>query len=313
MKMNNPEAALLERIHAARAEPTEPTEEAETVESTEEVTEEVIEAIDETTPDEAQAEPEESIDEETPEEMYVDIDGREISLSDIKEWEQGTLRQADYTKKTQELADKRKEFESEQATLATKNTNLNEQIASLEVLTAEKEDETNWDELREYDPGEYLKQRELQDKRKAALESAKQYKSGVSDEELQASANAEVKKLFDSNPHWVKDGVETDAYKNEMANVQTYLKSLGYTEEAQRGILLTGHGQIFIDAAKFHTQQNANAVIKKKVKKAPIVTKPGGARSSNSVTAIERAEKAHQKYGTVETALALRKAKRNAA
>ena len=37
-------------------------------------------------------------------------EGRKVKLSEVKEWEQGNLRQADYTKKTQELSQEREEL-----------------------------------------------------------------------------------------------------------------------------------------------------------------------------------------------------------
>ena len=41
----------------------------------------------------------------------IEIDGEKYSLDDIREWRKGNMRQADYTKKTTELAQKRKEAE----------------------------------------------------------------------------------------------------------------------------------------------------------------------------------------------------------
>lgn len=50
--------------------------------------------------------------EETPEVIVpteYDIDGEKYSLDDIREWRKGNMRQSDYTKKTTELANQRKE------------------------------------------------------------------------------------------------------------------------------------------------------------------------------------------------------------
>jgi hypothetical protein len=48
---------------------------------------------------------------ETPEETKFSIDGEEYTLDQIKQWKLGDMRQADYTKKTQEIAKQRKEHE----------------------------------------------------------------------------------------------------------------------------------------------------------------------------------------------------------
>jgi hypothetical protein len=46
------------------------------------------------------------------------IDGEEVTLEDIREWKKGTLRQADYTRKTQEAATVRKQAEAKEALVA---------------------------------------------------------------------------------------------------------------------------------------------------------------------------------------------------
>lgn len=50
-----------------------------------------------------------------PETPKFEIDGEEFDLDTIKEWRQGHLRQADYTRKTQEIAKMRKELEAKEA------------------------------------------------------------------------------------------------------------------------------------------------------------------------------------------------------
>lgn len=308
------EQEILNRVSAARnpepeAEPTEPTAEAEgELEAT--IPDEASDLT--ATPEAIENTPEPT--EET-EELYVDLDGREISLSQISEWEQGALRQSDYTRKTQSLADERKAFMAEQEAYNSKTTALDNSIAELSVLIGEKESSIDWDELREYDPGEYIKQKELQTKRQEALYEAKSNKSTTSEFEANEAAKTELGKLIQSNPQWLNNGVETEAYKTDMNNTKNYLTSLGYSEQAQRGILTAGHGQVFIDAAKYHMGKESNASIAKKVKKAPIVTKPGGAKVNPLTTELDAARKAHKARGTDKTAFALRKAlkKHNAA
>ena len=300
------EQELLSRVKAARnpqpdAELTEPTAEVEG-----ESVQEVVQEPDVVNTPEALVEDAAPVDES--EELYVDYNGREISFSQIDEWEQGSLRQSDYTKKTQSLADERKSFEAEQESLFSKTKALDDSIAELDVMIGEKQDSIDWDELREYDPGEYLKQKELQEKRQVALKEAKSRKSSISDEDANNQAKTALADLVKHNPNWIKDGQETDAYKTDMTNTQKYLTSLGMSEQAQRGILTTGHGQVFIDAAKYHLAQQSNASVAKKVRLAPVVTKPGGARVNPVTKQLDEARAAHKKYGTDKTAFALRKA-----
>jgi len=75
-------------------------------------TEEVEESQDQPDAEETSDESEISDDEEQPDEdsseEFIEIDGEEVSLEELKK---GYLRQSDYTRKTQEVADQRKQLE----------------------------------------------------------------------------------------------------------------------------------------------------------------------------------------------------------
>ena len=313
--MNNlasEQPGFLDRISKARGssdlnETTEePTIEVETPDDVEAIAEVETVETDETNELELVA------DNET--EIYADFNGREISLTQINEWEKGSLRQSDYTRKTQALADERKKLETDNELLSSKNLKLDDHISKLEVFIGEfdntEHDGMSLEELREYDASEYLKVTELQAKRKDALKKAKSLKSDDLSTQQQANGQKELQKLLTSNPHWIKDGKETQAYSDEMKLVEGYLTENGYSEAQQKGILLGGTGQVFIDAAKFHSNTKSNAAITKRVRKAPITTKPGQATTSTATRALEIAKENHKKSGTAQTAVELRKAQR---
>ena len=224
------------------------------------------------------------------------------------------MRQSDYTRKTQALADERKKLETDNELLSSKNLKLDDHISKLEVFIGEfdnaEHDGMSLEELREYDASEYLKVTELQAKRKDALKKAKSLKSDDLSTQQQANGQKELQKLLTGNPHWIKDGKETQAYSDEMKLVEGYLTENGYSEAQQKGILLGGTGQVFIDAAKFHSNTKSNAAITKRVRKAPITTKPGQATTSTATRALEIAKENHKKSGTAQTAVELRKAQR---
>ena len=135
--MQTPEQTILERIKVSRgtSEPvTAPTENLEVVNVSEDTpVEEVVEpeayANETATSEIEESEQEESAQathESEDEDLYVDYKGREINLKDVEQWEQGHLRQADYTRKTQELADNRKDFEDMQTSFTAKESELSE-------------------------------------------------------------------------------------------------------------------------------------------------------------------------------------------
>lgn len=310
------ETEILNRINQARSEPEplEPTDETESIDiEPEDIELEESETVDETMEESSEIEPDES-EEQQDDEIYVDFNGREVSFSQIKEWEQGHLMQSDYTRKTQKLADERKSLEARQEALTAKTAELDEKILSLDSFISDFDNSTvdgmTLEELRDIDPSQYIKVKEDNEKRKKALDAAKKARSGLSSEEKQENERKELSSLLQSNPQWLKDGKETKEYQNDMSLVKSYLDSLGLSESKQKGILTNGHGQAYIDAARFHAGKKVNASIAKKVRKAPVVTKPSGASKSVAATKLEKAKANHRKFGTVETAMALRKAQK---
>ena len=134
------ETSLLSRISMARGTsepaPAEPTAAPDAVNVSEEAPEEATElATADNVEESEELEPEEELASSTEsnadEDLYVEYKGREINLKDVEEWEQGSLRQSDYTRKTQDLAEQRKSFEDERQQFTAKAGSLDSQIATL--------------------------------------------------------------------------------------------------------------------------------------------------------------------------------------
>ena len=188
--MATEQEAILQRISVARgtSEPVkaEPTEEPKAVNVSDEAPIEADVAVDEPvvteelTDDAAEIEEVEASDEPVTtetnddEDLYVSIKGREINLKDIEEWEQGNLRQSDYTKKTQELSEQRKTFDADKEALTSQQAQLQGSIATLEAIIAEETlSAEEVAELREYEPDAYIKYTEKLSKRETVLSEAK--------------------------------------------------------------------------------------------------------------------------------------------
>lgn len=96
---------------------------------------------------------------EQPATPTVEIDGEQVSFEQIKEWKAGNMRQADYTKKTQELAAQKKTEPSGQEDFDKQVDSLVEALApKLEARFVSKQDSALDNLIRE-NP-------ELEDKRK---------------------------------------------------------------------------------------------------------------------------------------------------
>jgi hypothetical protein len=306
----NSEKAMLERISLAR-NPSEPQ-----VEPTEEIEQEPVEKEIDEKPEEAPQEQDEETEElddepesqeEPDEELYIDLDGEEIALSQVKEWKEGNLRQSDYTKKTTEAAKVKKQADEMVASSAKLQADLEQKIASVNaILQQETLTSEQLQELKEDDPEEYINYSEKLKQRQEIVNSVK----------APAVDRAAVNEaLVKANPHWVEEGKPTEKFNQDMAMVREYTAELGYSNQELAGIEQNGdahHWLTLIDAARGKAAIKRLAEIEggaaqKRTRKAPTVTKPRGKGQTNIERQIEAAKTKFKRTGHPDDAYAYRK------
>lgn len=220
-----------------------------------------------TTDDEAETS--ESENEETQEDVFYEIDGEEIPVDQILEWKNGHLRLSDYTKKTQELATQKKSLAADYA------QKLDAYVKTFEEIVLEDQKSIDWDELREIDPSEYLKQKEIQEKRLSALKKAKAESGGLNESNRKEKQAEETQKLFEAMPGWTdaKGVVNAKIVNDEFALMGQYAASLGYTAEEMQNMLDHRQYVALLKAAKFDALKTKAPNKIKKVVKAQKVQK----------------------------------------
>ena len=314
--MQTAEQDFVNRIKISRgnAEPEQsaPTENTEAVNVSEDTpVEEVVEteaiANEEVTPE--TEEPAEEVtaaqtnDEET-DLFYYDLDGEEVSSTQLKEWKANGLMQADYTRKTQELADSRKDYETQREEFAVKESKFNDKLLTLEAMLSE--DTKTADEIaemREYEPEEYIKYTEKQSKLKEFVNSAKTATQQPSVDMAKVSAD-----LFAAHPEWMDNGKQSQKFIDDTNLMTKYAETRGIGQ-AELSSFEAKHYEVMLDAARYKSQNSKNVAIEKKVRKAPVSTKPRAA-ASGIQTDLEAAQKAFKNNPTDKNAVALRKLKR---
>jgi hypothetical protein len=310
--MQTAQEAILQRISVSRgtsepvqAEPTVATEVVnvsedapidDVIEPEAKVNEEVAEEIEESeSTEDAQA----AHDDED-EDLYVDYKGREINLKDVEKWEQGHLRQSDYTRKTQELADSRKDFEAKQSEFTGKQTELNDKLLTLEAMLSEEAKTTDeLAEMREYDPEAYIKYTERQQKLRQFVDTSKTAQTPSVD---MAKVSSD---LFAAYPQWMENGKQTKAFTDDTNLMSKYAETRGIGQK-ELSTFEAKHYQVLLDAAKYSQRQVKNAVTEKAVRKAPVTTKPRGSAQAN-LTDYDKARKAFNANPSLKNAVALRK------
>jgi len=275
---------ILERIKglSAEPEPVEPTEEPESIDVTDETEE--VEEVEELEEEQASEDEESEYDEES----YFEIDGEEITLSQIRDWKSSGLRQSDYTKKTTAVSERNKSLDVKEAELATRFDNLNSKISELDSLLQEEEAKIDWEELAEDDPTEYLKQERKLKAKRAKLEAAKVEQGKVQQSKLQN----ETKLLLEKVPTWDKSDDE---------------RCLQYAQEIGLDLASVSDHSVYLalyEASKFRQLESKKPLTKKKVVKAPRAVKAIKGKAKARPTEMDEARGKLRKSGSKQDALA---------
>lgn len=228
---------------------------------------------DEDAQDEADASDEdESIDDEPDSELedddselYLDLDGEEVSLSDLREWRENGINAKKFTQLRQEDAKR------EQANKATEER-INAQADRINAISDTAETvlkALESDDLASMDPKELKSnieslQTKLAEDRQAAM-----------DEYIAHNTDMLAKR----NKHWIdKDGQLTEAFEKDKAEVEEYLRNEGYTDQEMSMVVDHRVRMAFQKAAKYDKLQKKiqkkTVEMKRKAKKAPLKAKP---------------------------------------
>ena len=295
-----------------------------------ETSEEAPEAIEDTT-DELETEEPEQVEEveqveESEENLQSEIedeepgvyliDDEEVTLADIKEWKRGNLRESDYSQKTMALAEDRKGFEAKVSALDAKEKALDQKIDQLESLIGDSGEAIDWDELRDNDPSEYLKQKEKVELKQKALKEAKAEKAKTNQsqsDEYQRQNGAHLAKAF---PEWWDDkGSTTQTMTDDLNKIGPYLKGVGFSADDANRLLYADMFtldprlfSIFKDAAAFKSTKGVKVL--NRLKNAPKVIKPTKARSKPRASVDEEVNTRFKRTGSDDDAVAYLKSRR---
>lgn len=289
-------------------EPVEAVDVLEDSTPTEEVETEEVQANEDTTSEVEESAEEEETQEQETELLYYELDGEEVTSEQLREWKSNGLMQADYTRKTQELAESRKEFEAELEKFNGQQSKLSEQLVTLEAMINEDNlTDEQVSEMREYEPEKYIEYIEKQGKRKEFLKEAKKNSQPTKNVDVQA----EQAKLIQANPQWLQDGKATDSYTKDMEALTKYYSDNGFTQEQVDAVNSSAIlAQAVIEAARFKSTNTQKAVVEKRVRKAPVSTKPKAQSTVNVESKQIKTLKAKAQQGDARAFAKLRQLQR---
>ena len=209
----------------------------------------------ETETEEIEAEGEEEEAQEEPESQYyrVKLDGVEMEVT-LDEALSGYQRQQDYTKKTQALADEKKQLQAEVESARQDRLNYQQSLEKLvQFQQSQQPKEPDWDALYEQDPLEWMKRKEdfrTQKEKNLELQQEhfrmQQQSQYEQQEQMKVHLQQEHQTLIESIPEW-KDPKVMNAEKTQ---IRDYAVSIGYTPEEisqvydARAVQALRHGMI---------------------------------------------------------------------
>ena len=295
---NFDDSASIEDALMDYLEPETSQEQDEDLDGDQPETEEDDSELDETEEDEQEQEDEDEVieDEEAEQDTFtIVIDGEDVAVT-RDELLNGYQRQADYTRKTQDLASQRKQADE---AFTQQRQDIEAQAQQMNVLTQQLQQMTqadqniDWNQLMDEDPAMYIRMKEQAGQRQQALAQAnqqQQYLQQQSQAEQETKQQEFVAKQYDQLltewPEW-KDSTKAQAGKQA---ISTYLEGNGFNSE-EIGQLSDFRTLKVIDKArKYDELQAGKPQVKKRANKAPQLIKPRSGRTTGNANNDARAK-----------------------
>ena len=203
-------------------------------------------------------------------------DGSRVPLDKLVEhWKGGGLRQADYTQKTQALAEHRRAAEAERAKLGAEASQLGSIIGQLEgALAAPRRNAQQDAEFRAADPGEWAAQETERIRMSDNLVRARSARAQALDAAFRAQIPIEVEQLQAKEPEFkLPNGDLNTALYAEVGKYA--VDELGYTpeqwqNEVKHSAVIAAYKGMRHDARARKTEQ-----VGERVASAPRILRPG--------------------------------------
>lgn len=245
---------------------------------------------------------------ETPGTYTIKVDGKDVEVT-LDELQAGYSRQADYTRKSQVLAEQRKKAEEE---LAATQQERQRYVSQLEQFTAQadsKLDElksTDWTKLKEEDPTEYMlkrdQYRELQENKRTVEEEQKnlQYKS---QQEQQAKWQEELVRQQEIMAQRLPEWNDPNKGTKLKQDIKSFALKTGFSEQ-EVDSLIDARSVDVLHKAMLYDNLLAAKISNKKAKVVPKVTRPGSPPTKGEISSDKvKAQRARlKKTGRVKDA-----------
>lgn len=242
----------------------------------------------------------------------IKVDGEESEIS-LSEALHGYQRQADYQRKTAELADQRRQFDEavkqQQAEWSQYNNLAQASLQAAQDVLLKDFQEVNWQELETADPGTAAlyrqkfqeRQQDIQNHHTQLMQAQQQQAQQLQEQQYyqrQQLLAEQQEMLSKAAPDWTQD---TSKQLGE------YLMSNGYSQSEVDGLIDHRAALMARKAMLYDQQQKSVEVAKAKVKTLPRMLKPGNKNQPKAKNAdqIKSLKGKLKRSGSVQDAAAL--------
>ena len=259
---------------------------------------------DETDPEQSEEEGD-SEEEDQPQVFTVKVDGKEVEVT-LDELQKGYSRTQDYTRKTQQIAEVRKQTEAELQEVRAEREQYAQLLGALQAQVQQAaQPQVDWDRLYQEDPIEWVRQRELareNQEKAAAIQSEQQRLAQLSQREQLQQREAllaqEQEALVAAIPEW-KDAKKAQA---EKAMLVQFGQKIGFTPDDLKNVVDHRAVVMLRKAALYDQMMSKRGQIKPVTNNGPRPAKPGAAGRVSSNTEAMRAQQRLAKTGRVDDA-----------
>ena len=225
---------------------------------------------------------------QTPGTYTIKVDGNDVEVT-LDELQAGYSRQADYTRKSQVLAEQRKKADEELAATQQERQHYLSQLEQFNTQADSKIKElssTDWTKLKEEDPTEYMlkrdQYRELQDN-KRMVEEEQQNLQLKSQQENQAKWQEELGRQQEIMVQRLPEWTDPDKGPKLKQNIKSFAVKKGFTEQ-EVSSLIDARSVDVLHKAMLYENLLATKISGKKAKVVPKVTRPGSPATKGEIS-----------------------------
>jgi hypothetical protein len=285
-------------------QPVEESEEETETAASEDNDSDVEDASDEESSEEQSGEEEETEEGEQPQTFTVKVDGKEVSVT-LDELQKGYSRTQDYTRKTQQIAEVRKQAEQETQAVRAEREQYAQLLGALQAQLQSSEPQVDLERLYHEDPIEWVRQKEVMRERQeklGAIQSEQQRLSQVSQYEQQRAMEAQLASQQEALLVALPDWKDPKKAKAEKALVIESAKAAGFSDEDLKSVYDHRLVLLLRKAALFDQMVSKRQGIKPVVNNGPRTAKPGAAGRVSTTTESVRAKQRLAKTGRIDDA-----------